>query len=590
MSVFKCKHCGCDMEITDGMDIIECPECSAVQIVPEPDFEKKISLYNLANRLRMIGEFSKAESIYVAIANKFEEAEAYFGLCLTKYGVIYNGEDLDCNIICSDSILEDENYIKACELATDAQLDILTIESDLIEQQQQRLKKMADTIGSSDIMILVNDENRKNDSYLIAKEIYEVLKAEGKKVFFPTHALKNLEGENKEVALYKAISSSKLLILFATNPTRLNDKRVIDPLNRYKSYVDIDNKNHRIVPCFQNIPNESLPDAVKGLDIIDLGKDTFIDKILDIVDATFKVAKLSPEEKYLKKALESFEAHDYEDAMKNANLCIKANKKNEKAYEIGLMASFEVDNLEDVINNAYDPIFNNEFYELAISNGVEVLNKVNDSICENIYNNALTMKRDTKEEIDAFVIEISRIKGYKDVNELINNAYDPIYLVKYEEAMDNYNKGISSKFERYLNEAYKQFKEIINYKDSKEMMSKIEADIENLNSDLCDESYQKGIALFKSSKTMEDYKNAQNAFMKVMSYKDSKLWIFQCKDRMYGLAIDIVASSMDKEELEDAMKIIKFIHPYKETAYFYDKAQARIETNDFNPKKRKIKV
>lgn len=590
MSIFKCKHCGCDMEITNGMDIIECPECNAVQIVPEPNVEKKISLYNLANRLRMMGEFSKAQSIYEAIAQKFDEPEAYFGLCLTKYGVLYDGEDLNTSIINYNSIYNDEDYLAACDIATDSQLDVITIEADMIEESQNRLKEIAGKGKDSDILILVNDENRKNDSYLIAKEIYEVLKAEGKKVFFPTHALKNLEGDEKEAALYKAISSAKLLILFATNPTRLNDKRVIDPLNRYKEFVNIDSQNHKIVPCFQNIPEDKMPSAVMNLDIIDLGDDSFIDKILDIVDSTFKAIKLTPEEKYLKRLDEAFKSNNYTDAIKFANAVIKANKKNELAYTIGLMASFEVNSMEEVLENAIEPLFNNEFYISAIENGIDVLNDVNDKICLSIYNNALNMPRQTEDEIMLFVTELSRIKGFKDTNELILNAYDPIFKPKYDEAMAVYNKGISSKFERYLTEAYKLFKEIITYKDSKEMMSKIEKDIEELNADLCDESYQNGIQLFKAAKTMTDFRNAQNSFMKVMSYKDAKLWIFQCKDRMYNLACDITCSSMDPEEVKEAMSVFKFLHPYKETAYFYDKAQARVTSNDFNPKKRKIRV
>lgn len=589
MSIFKCKHCGADMEIESGMDVIECPSCSAFQIVPEPNIEKKISLYNLANRLRMMGEYDKSASIYEAVAAKFDEPEAYFGLCLNKYKVSYNGDEAICSITVDTPITEDENYISACSLATDSQLEVLTFDAEQIDLAQKTMKKAADEMPAYDIIVLVNDENRKVDSYVTAKEIYTILKAEGRKVCFPPISFKNYEGASLEAALYKAISTAKLLILFATNPARLNDERVMTPLTRYCNAMNLNPSNHKILPVLKNIPEDKIPECIKGIDIIDLADDSFIDHIMDGVDALFKVV-ITPEEKFITKARESFKAKDYVASMKYCDSVIKANKKNEEAYQIGLMASFEVDTIEDVLSSATEPIFTNPYYENAIINGVDALNSINDQICERIYQSCIGMPRDNESQITVFVNEISKLKGYKDVNDLIDKAFDPIYKPKYDEAMATYNKGIESKFERLLTEAYKQFKDIINYKDSKEMMSKIERDIESLNVDLCDESYQKGIALFKESKTMDDYRNAQNSFMKVMSYKDAKLWIFQCKERMYNLACEIIESSMSPEEVEKAMATMKFLHPYKETAYYYDKAQARIQMNDFNPKKRKIRV
>lgn len=589
MAIFKCKHCGYDMNLSSGFDILECPNCNAVQIVPEPDVEKKISLYNVANRLRMLKEFSKASSIYEAIAAKFDEVEAYYGILLCKYGVIYDGDDLKCSIIRPNSIYFDPDYLTACDISTDSQLDIMTIEADLIENSQKELKKLAEQYKNSDITILVNDSNKKNDSYIVAKEIYEVLKAEGKKVFFPSIHLASLEGDLKEACLYKALSTSKLLVLFATNPTRLNEKCVIDVLNKYYDFYELDNKKYKIVPCLKDIDESDIPYAIKGLDIIDLGKDTFIDKILDVVDSTFKV-EISQLDKYLKILEDAIKDSNYDTIIKSALQVIKLDKKNELAYMHGLMATFEVDTLDEVVSNAYDPLFNNDFYLLSLENGVDVLTSVNDKICENIYSSILNMRKSSKEEIDIYVSELSRIRGYKDVNSLIDNAYDTLYKDKYDEAYSLYQKGLDTKFERTLLEASRLFKEIIDYKDSRNIVDKIDNYIEKLNAELCDGSYQNGISLFKNAKTMADYKEAQTSFMKVMSYKDSKLWILQCKDRMYMLACEATMNSMESSVVEEAISIFKFLHPYKETAYFYEKAQARVASNDFNPNKRKIRV
>ena len=83
--IYKCKMCGGNLEITEGQTTCECEYCDTVQTVPVIDNEKKLNLFNRANRLRMASEFDKAESVYQSIVSEFpEEAEGYWGLCLKK--------------------------------------------------------------------------------------------------------------------------------------------------------------------------------------------------------------------------------------------------------------------------------------------------------------------------------------------------------------------------------------------------------------------------------------------------------------------------------------------------------------------------
>ena len=78
MAIFKCKMCGGDLEINDTDKVIECEYCGTNQTVPSADNEKKLNLFNRANRLRINGEFDKATAIYENIVAEFpEEAEAF---------------------------------------------------------------------------------------------------------------------------------------------------------------------------------------------------------------------------------------------------------------------------------------------------------------------------------------------------------------------------------------------------------------------------------------------------------------------------------------------------------------------------------
>ena len=89
MAVIKCKMCGGDLNLTEGASTAECEYCGSVQTIPKVDDEKKLTLFARANRLRLACEFDKAAGIYESIVADFpEEAEAYWGLCLCKYGAL----------------------------------------------------------------------------------------------------------------------------------------------------------------------------------------------------------------------------------------------------------------------------------------------------------------------------------------------------------------------------------------------------------------------------------------------------------------------------------------------------------------------
>ena len=90
MAVIKCKMCGGDLNVAENNSVAVCEYCGTQQTVPSADNEKKLTLFGRANRLRMACEFDKAAGVYESIVADFpEEAEAYWGLVLCKYGIEY---------------------------------------------------------------------------------------------------------------------------------------------------------------------------------------------------------------------------------------------------------------------------------------------------------------------------------------------------------------------------------------------------------------------------------------------------------------------------------------------------------------------
>ena len=88
MSLFKCKMCGGDLEIAEGVTIAECEYCGTKQTVPKAMDENLQGLFNRANTLRIKSEFDKAEKLYEKIIQvDSTQSEAYWGLILCKYGI-----------------------------------------------------------------------------------------------------------------------------------------------------------------------------------------------------------------------------------------------------------------------------------------------------------------------------------------------------------------------------------------------------------------------------------------------------------------------------------------------------------------------
>ena len=120
MADYLCKACGAHLAIAEGMTVCTCEYCDLTQTIPRVDDEKKINLFNRANELRIKNEFDKAAGIYETIAAEFpDEAEAYWGLCLCRYGIEYvddpaEGKKLPtCHRASYGSIFDDDDFKNA---------------------------------------------------------------------------------------------------------------------------------------------------------------------------------------------------------------------------------------------------------------------------------------------------------------------------------------------------------------------------------------------------------------------------------------------------------------------------------------------
>ena len=63
MTTLKCKMCGGDLEIIEGLSVAKCQYCGTKQNLPKLNDEARTRMYESANLFRSNNEFDKAKEI-----------------------------------------------------------------------------------------------------------------------------------------------------------------------------------------------------------------------------------------------------------------------------------------------------------------------------------------------------------------------------------------------------------------------------------------------------------------------------------------------------------------------------------------------
>ncbi|MBD5103289.1 MAG: TIR domain-containing protein [Ruminococcaceae bacterium] len=305
MAVLKCKMCGGNLDITEGMTVCECEYCGTKQTVPNANNEKKINLFNRANRLRSACEFDKAASVYESIVAEFsEEAEAYWGLCLCKFGIEYVDDPKTakkiptCHRTSYSSIFDDYDFDLACEYADSVALQLYRNEAKEIDQLQREILNIAKKEEPFDIFICYkeNDENgqRTKDS-VMAQDIYDAFTLKGYKVFFSRITLEDKLGQEFEPYIFAALYSAKILLAIGTKYEYYNSVWVKNEWSRFLGFMK-NNREKVLIPCYADIDAYDMPKEFKNLQGQDMGKIGFLQ---DLIRGIEKIIGKSSHEKNL---------------------------------------------------------------------------------------------------------------------------------------------------------------------------------------------------------------------------------------------------------------------------------------------------
>ena len=420
MAIFKCKMCGGDLEIQEGLTICECEYCGTKQTIPVLDNEKKLNLFNRANRLRLNSEFDKAACIYENIIAEFpEEAEGYWGLVLCNYGIEYIDDPATakkiptCHRAAFESVTKDENYELALEYADVVSQKVYRDEAREIDRIMSEILSISKNEKPYDIFICykeTDDVGGRTIDSVIAQDVYDALTDKGYRVFFSRISLEDKLGKQYEPYIFAALNSAKVMLAFGTKYEYFHAVWVKNEWSRFLKLMAKD-KSKSLVPCYKDLDPYDMPDEFKALQAQDMGK---VGAIQDLIRGIEKLVG-SEETKepvvinsnvrtdiapLLKRAFMFLEDGEWENANEYCEKVLDTDPENGQAYLGKLMVDLKIKNQTDFIDVKVDFENNKNYRKVLVFGDANTKTKLKD-ILENIIKAEIAEKERKEAEAEA---------------------------------------------------------------------------------------------------------------------------------------------------------------------------------------------
>lgn len=511
MAIFKCKMCGGSLEVQKGQTICECEYCGTKQTVSATDDEVVTNLYNRANNLRIKCEFDKAQEIYEKIVAKNpNEAEAYWGIELCKYGIEYV-EDPNtykrvptCHRTQLESVLTDVDYLSAIENADSNQRLIYEQEAKEIDKLQKNILSIVHNEKPFDVFICYKetDENGKRtvDSVL-ANDIYYQLTQEDLKVFYAAITLENKLGQEYEPYIFAALNSAKVMLVVGTKPENFNAVWVKNEWSRYLKLMNND-RSKTLIPCFRDMDAYDLPDEFSHLQAQDMSKIGFINDVVRGIKKLIAPAKEQPSNAVvvesnntdiaplLKRAFIFLEDGNWKDADEYCERVLDLDPENAQAYLGKLMAELKVHKQDDLakLETSFDESDNyikaaryaNEKLRDKLNSYLDII-RYNDD--EKMYKISVDLMATAKTEEDFINLAESfeLLENFKDSKELAVKCREKAEVARKDTILNEGKSKMTGEDIFDYEFALRLFKSIYGWKDADEKRYACQKKIEEIN-------------------------------------------------------------------------------------------------------------
>lgn len=446
MAVLKCKMCGGDLDINAGVTVVECEYCGTKQTVPSADDEKKITLFSRANRLRFACEFDKAAGVYESIIADFpEEAEAYWGLVLCKYGIEYVDDPATakkiptCHRSSFDPVLDDSNFDLVLENADVIARGVYREEAKQIEELRKGIIEVSSKEEPYDIFICYKETDENGDrtvDSVIAQDVYNELTSKGYRVFFSRITLEDKLGQEYEPYIFAALNSAKIMLAFGTTYEYYNAVWVKNEWSRFLQLI-VSGEKKTLIPCYKDIDAYDMPKEFAKLQAQDMGKVGAIQDLLRGIEKILPRETIKTEtvviqqsasnptvDSFLERAFMFLEDGKWKDAKEYCEKALDIDPKCAKAYLGKLMADLKI-GTEDALKDSKTFLEKNSNYEKILKFADDELatriKKYNNiTICTPDYNRAKRILNSPKAKIEDLKEAVSLLENVKEHIEIGN--------------------------------------------------------------------------------------------------------------------------------------------------------------------------
>lgn len=480
--IYKCKMCGGELDISGNEHVCECPFCGVTQTIPNVDEEKTLQLFNRATHLLKTCEYDKASGIYEKIiSDQGEQAEAYWGLCLCKYGIEYvddpkSGKKIPtCHRTVTDSILKDDDYLKALELADVVARKLYEKEAKYVDEVQKKILEISKSEEPYDIFICYKETDksgRRTPDSVLAEEIYDTFTEKGYRVFFSKISLEDKIGQEYEPYIFAALTSAKIMLAIGTKEEYFNSPWVKNEWSRFLKLCNSGEKKY-LIPCYKDLSPYEMPEEFVNLQSQDLGKLGFVQDLV----------------KGVSKLMSRFAS------TVNSNVDIKKSENRSVFEEIdSLISKGNFKDAKKALKKLDDKFNYDKHRNLYDNDGFPKDEFKNDYA----WYNFLKFKIENK-------IDIEKYYGLDEFARTIPQSHDDVYLLETEWTQD-----------KELEDAVKSFT-----KKCKDII------LEN--------DYDEAISKKQKARDSLSFKDAYECFKKLGDYRDSKEQSEYCMDRAIQL-------------------------------------------------------
>ena len=561
----KCKMCGGNVEIQEGTTVAKCKYCGSLMTLPKIDSDKKARLFNNANEYRLHNEFDKSYDTYKSITEENpEEAEAYWGMILSEYGIEYvedpkTGKRIPtCHRVHNQFIQNSPNYKFAIKYADAERKMMYEEEAEKLDDLQKEILSISSRELPYDVFISYKETNdttgERTEASVLAHEIYTELTRAGIRTFFSRITLEEHLGENYEPYIYAALRSAKVMLVVTADKNELNAVWVKNEWMRFLHFMQED-KSKSIIPVDKTITAYELPTLLSAYQASDMSKIGAVQDLVHGVERILGQKEITEKDKLLNKVIED-QKKKIEDEQRKAEEKHKKEQekkanweKNKKRYFAGgiiiaLLAVAAV--IFNYVNNTY--LMPKKQYAAAVET-------LNNATLEN-------------GGFDTARAEFNKLGDYQDSKMMISKAYsmqamaalekgDLFAAKKYKDKItdESSKKDLTIQIsQKYLEQAEAvisagDYKKAIRYLDSIED--------ESLKKEL---SYQIALQDIDSNELLSAITR-----LKDLNYKDSEKKMEECFEKYYKEAEEYYDEGNKKEALNHFSVLANYKYKDSET-------------------------